>query len=60
MTSSAALSALSPDQVLSLLRERQGSWSQRYQFQRIGLFGSTARNQATALLHAILQEGIIA
>lgn len=48
MTSSAALPALSPDQVLPLLRERQGSWRQRYQLQRIGLFGSTARNQATA------------
>jgi predicted nucleotidyltransferase len=48
MTSSAALPTLSPDQVLPLLRERQGAWRQRYQLQRIGLFGSTARNQATA------------
>jgi len=48
MTSSAALPALSPDQVLPLLRERQRAWRQRYQLQRIGLFGSTARNQATA------------
>ena len=48
MTSSAALPALSPDQVLPLLREHQGAWRQRYQLQRIGLFGSTARNQATA------------
>ena len=48
MTSSAALPALSPDQVLPLLRERQGVWQQRYQLQRIGLFGSTARNEATA------------
>jgi uncharacterized protein len=48
MTSSAALPALSPDQVLPLLRKRQGAWRQRYQLQRIGLFGSTARNQATA------------
>ena len=31
MTSSAALPALSPDQVLPLLRERQGAWRQRYQ-----------------------------
>ncbi len=44
MTSSAALPALSPDQVLPLLRERQGTWRQRYQLQRI----------------AILQEGISA
>ena len=48
MTSSTSLPALSPDQVLLLLRERQGAWRQRYQLQRIGLFGSTARNQATA------------
>lgn len=48
MTSSADLSPLSPDQVLPLLREHQGAWRQRYQLQRIGLFGSTARNQATA------------
>ena len=48
MTSSATLSALSPDQVLPLLRERQGAWRQRYQLQRIGVFGSTARNEATS------------
>lgn len=48
MTSSAALPALSSDQVLPLLRERQDVWQQRYQLQRIGLFGSTARNEATA------------
>ena len=55
MTSSAALSALSPDQLLPLLRERQGAWRQRDQLQRIGLYsfgeacgyGSTARNQTT-------------
>ena len=35
-------------QVLALLRERQSEWRQRYQLQRIGLFGSMARNQATA------------
>ena len=48
MISSAALPALSSDQVLPLLRERQDVWQQRYQLQRIGLFGSTARNEATA------------
>jgi predicted nucleotidyltransferase len=48
MTSSTAQPALGLDQVLSLLRERQGEWRQRYQLQRIGLFGSTARNEATA------------
>lgn len=31
-----------------MLREHQGEWRQRYQLQRIGLFGSMARNQATA------------
>jgi len=48
MTNSSTLPALSPDQVLPLLREHQGAWRQRYQLQRIGLFGSTARNEATA------------
>ena len=47
MTSSTAQPALCLEQVLSLLRERQSEWRQRYQLQRIGLFGSTARNQAT-------------
>ncbi|KEF42916.1 MAG: hypothetical protein ER33_03345 [Cyanobium sp. CACIAM 14] len=37
----------SADQVLALLRSHQSSWQQRYQLQRIGLFGSTARNEAT-------------
>jgi len=46
MTSPAAQSDF--ERVLSLLRERQGAWRERYQVQRIGLFGSTARNQATA------------
>ena len=40
--------ALNPDEVLQLLRQRQDAWRQRYHLQRIGLFGSTARNQATA------------
>ena len=44
MTSPAAQTEV--EQLLSLLRERQGEWRQRYQVQRIGLFGSTARNQA--------------
>ena len=47
MTSSTAQPALGLEQVLSLLGERQSEWRQRYQLQRIGLFGSTARNQAT-------------
>ena len=48
MTSSPAPPALNRDQVLPLLRERQSEWRQRYQLRRIGLFGSTARNEATA------------
>lgn len=48
MTSSIAQPALGLQELLSLLRERQGEWQQRYQLQRIGLFGSTVRNQATA------------
>jgi len=48
MTSSAAQPVLSCEQLLPLLRARQAEWRQRYQLQRIGLFGSTARNEATA------------
>jgi hypothetical protein len=48
MTSSAAQPVLRCEQVLPLLRERRGAWRQRYQLQRIGLFGSIARNEATA------------
>ena len=48
MTSSIGQPPLSLDQVLRLLRERQPVWRQRYHLQRIGLFGSTARNEATA------------
>ncbi|MCP9887864.1 nucleotidyltransferase domain-containing protein [Cyanobium sp. ATX 6A2] len=48
MTSSAAQPALGLEQILALLRTHRGEWQQRYQLQRIGLFGSTARNQVTA------------
>ncbi|TVS05967.1 MAG: nucleotidyltransferase [Cyanobium sp. PLM2.Bin73] len=48
MTSSAAQPACGLDQILALLRARRSEWRQRYQVQRIGLFGSTARNQDTA------------
>ena len=48
MTSSAEQPGLSSDQLLPLLRAHQSEWRQRYQLQRIGLFGSTARNQAAA------------
>lgn len=33
---------------MALLRALRSEWRQRYQLQRIGLYGSTARNQATA------------
>jgi hypothetical protein len=33
---------------MALLRSQQSEWQQRYQHQHIGLFGSTARNEATA------------
>jgi predicted nucleotidyltransferase len=48
MTRSADQNGLSCEQLLSLLRAHQADWRQRYQLQRIGLFGSTARNEATA------------
>jgi predicted nucleotidyltransferase len=47
MTDAAILPALNPDQVLPLLRKHQAAWRQRYQLQRIGIFGSRARYQAT-------------
>lgn len=48
MTSSIGQPPLSLAQVLPLLRERQAVWRKRYQLQRIGLFGSIARNEAKA------------
>ena len=48
MPSSAVQTPLSGEQLLLVLRARLSEWRQRYQLQRIGLFGSTARNEATA------------
>lgn len=48
MPSSAVQPPLSRKQLLLVLRARLSEWRQRYQLQRIGLFGSTARNEATA------------
>lgn len=48
MTSSADQPELSCEQLLLVLRAHQSDWQQRYQLQRIGLFGSSARNEATA------------
>ena len=47
MTSSTAQPSSGLERVLVLQREPQEEWRQRYQLQRIGLFGSTARDQAT-------------
>lgn len=47
MPSSAVQTPLSCEQLLLVLRARLSEWRQRYQLQRIGLFGSTARNEAT-------------
>jgi predicted nucleotidyltransferase len=33
---------------MARLRSQQSEWQPRYQHQHIGLFGSTARNEATA------------
>jgi predicted nucleotidyltransferase len=47
MPSSAVQTPLSGEQLLLVLRAHLSEWRQRYQLQRIGLFGSTARNEAT-------------
>jgi predicted nucleotidyltransferase len=47
MPSSAIQTPLSCEQLLLVLRAHLSEWRQRYQLQRIGLFGSTARNEAT-------------
>jgi predicted nucleotidyltransferase len=48
MPTSAIQTPLSCEQLLLVLRSHLSEWRQRYQLQRIGLFGSTARNEATA------------
>jgi len=48
MPSSAVQTPLSCEQLLLVLHAHLSEWQQRYQLQRIGLFGSTARNEATA------------
>ena len=55
MARAAALPRFGPDQLLSLLRVRQREWRQRYQLQRIGLFGSTARKRE---LEELLQRPV--
>jgi predicted nucleotidyltransferase len=48
MTSSATRPASDLEQVLTLLRARLEHWRHRYQLRRIGVFGSLARDHATA------------
>ena len=48
MPSSAIQTLPSCEQLLLVLRAHLSEWRQRYQLQRIGLCGSTARNEATA------------
>jgi len=48
MNSQAPTTAPTPEDLLSLLRSHQESWEKRFHLRRIGLFGSTARNEATA------------
>lgn len=48
MTNPAPPTIISADQVLACLREHQNDWRRRFNLQRIGLFGSLARRQATA------------
>ena len=47
MPSSAVQTPLSCEQLLLVLHAHLSEWRQRYQLQRIGLFGSTASNEAT-------------
>ena len=47
MPSSAVQTPLSCEQLLLVLHAHLSEWQHRYQLQRIGLFGSTARNEAT-------------
>ncbi len=48
MSSQTSATVLTPAELLSLLRSHQESWAKRFHLRRIGLFGSTARNEATA------------
>jgi predicted nucleotidyltransferase len=48
MNSQAVTTAPTPADLLSLLRSHRESWEKRFHLRRIGLFGSTARNEATA------------
>ncbi len=48
MSNQAPTTAPTPAELLLLLRSHQEGWARRFHLRRIGLFGSTARNEATA------------
>ena len=48
MSSQTSVTAPTPGELLPLLRSHQEGWAKRFHLRRIGLFGSTARNEATA------------
>lgn len=47
MNSQLATTPPTPSDILSLLRSHRDSWEERFHLRSIGLFGSTARNEAT-------------
>jgi len=48
VSSQAPTTAPKPAEIRLLLRSHQEGWARRFHLRRIGLFGSTARNEATA------------
>jgi len=48
VSSQAPNTAPTSAELLLLLRSHQEGWAKRFHLRRIGLFGSTARNEATA------------
>lgn len=48
MSSQVPTTPPTPEELLPLLRSQQKDWATRFHLRRIGLFGSTARNEATA------------
>jgi predicted nucleotidyltransferase len=48
VSNQAPTTAPTPAELLLLLRSHQEGWARRFHLRRIGLFGSTARNEATA------------
>jgi predicted nucleotidyltransferase len=48
VSSQTSATAPTPGELIPLLRSHQERWAKRFHLRRIGLFGSTARNEATA------------